>query len=65
MPSNPTGFELASFANFFDTKATHIRAELEESTVDGGFSVMLVPYFDVVRVLSRFQPVGVDNVELY
>ena len=39
MPSSPAGFELASaFANFFDTKISRIRAELDESTINGVFS---------------------------
>ena len=33
--------------------------------MDGGFSLMLVPHFDVVRVLSHFHQVGVDNVVSY
>ena len=58
MPSSPAGFELASaFANFFDRKISHTTAELDESTINGRFSVILVPHFDVVRVLGYFQPV--------
>ena len=49
MPSSPTGFELTSaFTNFFDIKISRIRAELDESTINGGFSVIPVPHFDVV-----------------
>ena len=66
MPSSPAGFELASaFADFFDTKISHIRAKLDESSLSGSLSVMPVQHFNVVRVLSYFQPVGVEKVLNY
>ena len=45
MPSSPAGLELASaFADFFDTKISCIRTELDEPSISGSLSVIPEPY---------------------
>ena len=65
IPSYISGADLASeFASFFDSKISRIRGMLDEA-VDGELSVDLVPHFELTRILTNFNPIGVEDVLQY
>ena len=66
MPSYISGPQLASdFADFFESKITHIRGQLDGVPVLGDFSVNLTHHFEVTQVLDTFRPVEVESVLRY
>jgi len=53
------------YANFFISRITGIREELDSVSPDRDLSVELVPHFVILSVLSHFCPVEIENVLCY
>ena len=65
IPSYSSSADLASeFASFFDSKISRIR-DMLDGAVDGELSVDLVLHFELTRILTNFNLIGVEDVLRY